>query len=57
MLAVTGQLLFYGKTTDNIWTKSTSIVYPGGTKIKVEDASGWQVNDFIVIGPTYSGQT
>lgn len=57
MLAVTGELEFYGKPINNVWTKLTAIAPIGATTIQVASTSDWSVGDKIVIGPTYSGTT
>jgi hypothetical protein len=56
MLAVTGDLEFYGKPINNVWTKLTQITSINATSIKVLNSSDWAVGDKIVIGPTYAGQ-
>lgn len=55
MLAVTGELEFYGKQITNVWTRLTSIASVGATTIQVASSSDWKVGDKIAIGSTYSG--
>lgn len=38
MLAVTGELQFYGKVTDNVWTKLSAIAAEGATSAQVLNA-------------------
>lgn len=57
MLAVTGELQFFGKITNNVWTRLTSIAPVGATSVQVANGTGWEIGDKIVIGPTYTGQT
>jgi hypothetical protein len=54
MLAVTGELSFYGNITDNVWTKLTEIAQVGATTIQVANANGWMPGQKIVVAPTYS---
>lgn len=56
MLAVTGELQFYGKVINNTWTKLTEIASKNTTSIKVINSADWSVGDKIVIAPTYTGQ-
>ena len=56
MLAVTGELEFYGNPPDTIWTRLTETAAAGATQIKVAEAVDWKVDDQLIIAPSYSGR-
>ena len=46
----------YGNAPATIWTRLTETAPIGSTTIKVAQATDWKIDDYIVIGPSYSGR-
>ena len=57
IFVVSGILALYGSGPSNTMTRLTKSALPGDFQITVEDASGWSVNDTIVIAPSFNSAT
>ena len=53
IFVITGSLKLYGTSPSTIHTKLVESISKGASSITVEVCGGWEVNDTIVIAPSY----
>ncbi len=57
MLVNTGGLQFFGNPPKNVWTRLSATALIGDSSITVaDDITGWKVNDYVIIAPSYDGK-
>jgi hypothetical protein len=52
VIAVTGQLAFYGVEPTVVWTRLGEYANAGDSFIVLSEPTSWRVDDEIVVGPT-----